>query len=179
MRAFEYIVYVLQDLNYLLFIAAIFGLKKIQTYMDSRNDTKEKIKASLLRLRRIATMFLVISFLLKVLEYLGITQIKSRFSLTPEYGWINLIYNIFYLLFSTCAHIYLLVTVFSMQSLFRKFGHVKGYFAEVYVLTLYLAFWGYLGYWYLLKPFMVWRINTTDYICSEPMRKAIAVFVLW
>ena len=117
--------------------------------------------------------------MLKVLEYLGISAIKSKYSLTPEYGWLNLIFNSIYLLFSTCAHIYLLVAVFSMQILFRKFGHVKGYFAEVYVLTLYLAFWGYLGYWYVLKPLMVWRINTSDYICTLPMKKAIATFTLW
>ena len=55
----NYINYLLQDLNYLFFIAAIFRLKKIQTYMDSRNDTREKIKASLLQLKRIAATFLV------------------------------------------------------------------------------------------------------------------------
>jgi hypothetical protein len=119
------------------------------------------------------------SFVLKVLEYLGIGQIKSRYSLTPEYGWLNLIFNSFYLLFSTCAHVYLLATAFNMQSLFRKFGHVKGYFAEVYVLTLYLVFWGYLGYWYVLKPILVWRLNTSDYFCTLPMEKAIAIFTLW
>jgi hypothetical protein len=50
----------------------MFRLKKIQIYMDSRNDTKEKIKVSLLRLKRIAATFLLMSVLLKVLEYLGI-----------------------------------------------------------------------------------------------------------
>ena len=147
--------------------------------MDTRNDTKEKINASLLRLKRIATIFLVISFALKVLEYLGISAIKSNYSLTPEYGWLNLIFNSFYLLFTTFAHFYLLVTVFGMQNVFRKFGHVKGYFAEVYVMTLYLAFYGYLAYWYVLKPLMVWRINTTDYICTPQMRKAIAILNSW
>ena len=54
-----------------------------------------------------------------------------------------------------------------MQKLFRRFGHITGYNAEIFIGVVYTIFIGYLIFFYISTPVLVFMINTSDYRCSD------------
>ena len=57
-----------------------------------------------------------------------------------------------------------------MQRLFRNFGHITGYSAEIFIGTTFFIFIGYLIFFYVSTPTIIFLINTSDYHCTEGMK---------
>ena len=78
------------------------------------------------------------------------------------------------------THLYLIRMGFKLQSVFRKFGNVKGYWGEVLIVLSYLLFFGYFAYWYVFKPIIIMRLDTSaGYECSPFFQELGLVFLIW
>ena len=90
------------------------------------------------------------------------------------YASINLIVSSFSLMVLICSHIYLIVAASQMQAIFREFGHVRGYAGEKFLLIVYFFFSAHLAK-FIIKPIVIYKINTSNFACSENFKRLIWV----
>ena len=66
-----------------------------------------------------------------------------------------------------------------MQSFFRRFGKVNGYYGEIFMFAIYVIYFGNPVYWNIFKPTIRLLINTSDYTCTEFDQVMFAVLLYW
>ena len=69
--------------------------------------------------------------------------------------------------------------IFNMQSLLRSFGYIKGYYGEVRLCATYFFFAGFEVYWYIVYPVFIFKINTSEYTCSDGVRDFVSASREW
>ena len=67
---------------------------------------------------------------------------QSEVISSPKYGKTYMIGSLIAKSVEVVAHIYLLVMGFKMQQVFREYGHIKGYKGEIFLIVVYLLFYG-------------------------------------
>lgn len=97
---------------------------------------------------------------------------------TKAFAWYNLVEITIAIPFFFAVHGYLVIMSLNMQRIFRKYGQVKGYFAEVIVLTDCFFCMGHLLF-FTSKPILIFFINTLNYECSSKMSRVMSVLEYW
>jgi hypothetical protein len=114
-----------------------------------------------------------------IFGYSNSYYIHAEYTGTKWFAYLNLFVNIPAFMIKMYVHVFLISTAFKIQQLFREHGHTKGYFSEIFILLSYALFFGYVLYWFIFKPTIVFFINTQDYECSDFDKTMFDVLVNW
>lgn len=154
----------------LLFMVSIFRLKKIVILMNKSNKTVEQVKKEIKTHQILSFSFYL--FFIADKTYLLYTnsltkidpsnlQVEVKFSMG-----ISVIAFVIFLL----VDFYLIDMVLVLQKLFRKYGHTKGYFSDLFIIINYVLYVGQPIFW-LVDTTIFFYVVTRDYECNEFDRK--------
>lgn len=159
--------WVTSEALFMLFVALMFKLKKLQIYMDKENTSSEQIRTQLNRLHFLAFLYAVWYMIIVAGDVLVEFNVLNEMTSTELYAWFYLILSIICLLIELTAHAYLIIMGFKMQSIFKEFGHTTSYRGETVMVVCYFLFLGTLIEHWIVMPMYVFRINTSDFECSR------------
>ena len=106
-------------------------------------------------------------YLLVVFSQMDVYFFGTKMTSSVGYAYYYLTISFSCLCIFVSVDVYLICMALQMQQLFRRFGHITGYHAEIFVCVVYSVFVGYLIFFYISTPVLVFLINTSDYKCSE------------
>lgn len=178
--AFEYNAFVISsDISYLMFLNIIFRLKALLIYLDKENDSEEKIIDQLANLKHTRIFYILLLALIKFFQLSGLVGMEAKFSDTLWYAWGYLILSLITIVVRVAAHVYILGIGLNLQRLLRRFKHITGYKGEVVIALYYLAFSGYLIFWQIVTPVIIFVVRTRGFECSDYETGVVFVIQLW
>jgi hypothetical protein len=63
--------------------------------------------------------------------------------------------------------------------LFRSHGHSKGACGEVFIILSFAAYFGFYLYWFVFRPSLLFKLNTSSYECNENDKNLFRALVDW
>ena len=124
------------------------------------------------KLEIMRTIYCVALIIVTVCNMVHIFFYSDDFTNSQFFGWFQLTLVLFYVLIYSFTVIYFLDMTNRMQNIFRKFRQVQGYYGEVFALVIMILICSH-SFFYITYGIVVFRINTSDYICSDSMSKYI------
>ena len=90
------------------------------------------------------------------------------------YAWILIIERTIGLIPFIGVLTYLCCMTFSIQALFRKYGHINSHLGEIFISMLFLLYNVFLLALYV-EPVVIFRVYVGDYECSQEMVNFLAI----
>lgn len=135
------VVFAYEDICFCVFLTILFKLENMIIRMDKEVDSKT-MRARIRMSSNRWIVYLLLMVLVKVLEFPGLTRINADFTNTASFAIVNFIFKILTFFIRVYTHLYLIFMALKMQEMFRQFGHVSDYKAEIVIFVTYFFFFG-------------------------------------